>query len=126
MTILNIHIKDEDKAKLQDLVEINKLKSISKLVRKLLSEKIKIENISRKNDNNSAMEIPDYIPENKYVGFLNDAIISVGDTVSEVAQVAVEKFPNGPLVIKYNGPKKKSLEYCFMSLTDLKCWKYVS
>ena len=126
MTILNLHIKEEDKAKLQDLVESNKSKSMSEIVRKLLSEKIKIENISRKNDNNSDVKIPDYIPKNKYVGFANGAIITVGDTVSEVAQVAVEKFPNDPLVIKYNGPKKKPVEYCFMSLTDLQCWKYVN
>ena len=126
MTILNLHIKEEDKAKLQDLVEFNKSKSMSEIVRKLLSEKIKIENISKKSDNNSEIEIPDYIPKNKYVGFVNSAIIAVGDTVSEVAQVAAEKFPNGPLVIKYNGTKRKSLEYCFMSLTDLKCWKYVN
>jgi len=96
------------------------------MIRKKLSEEDKIENNSRKNHNNSDVDIPDYIPKNKYVGFVNGAIISVGDNVSEVAQVAVEKFPNGPLVIKYNGPKKKSLEYCFMSLTDLKCWKYMS
>jgi len=126
MTILNLHIKEEDKSKLQDLVEHNKFKSMSEIVRKLLSEKIKIENLSKKIDINSGVEIPDYIPKNKYVGFVDGAIISVGDTVNEVAQVAAEKFPNGPLVIKYNGPKKKPLEYCFMSLTDLQCWKYIN
>jgi len=126
MTILNINIKEKDKKKLQSLVESNKNKSMSDVVRKLLSEKIKIEEFSREIESSSNVEIPEYIPKNKYVGFVKGAIIAVADTVAEVAQVSAEKFPNGPLVIKFNGQKKKPMEYCFMSLSDLQCWKYVN
>ncbi|TFF85289.1 MAG: ribbon-helix-helix protein, CopG family [Promethearchaeota archaeon] len=122
MTILNIHINEEDKEKLQDLVEINKIKSMSEAVRQMVAEKIKIDEVSR--DMENEIHIPKYIPKNKYVGFVKGAIIGIGDTVSEVSDLAAEKFPNGPLVIKYNGTKKKPMEYIFMSLKELNCWKF--
>jgi predicted aspartyl protease len=122
MTILNVHINEDDKEKLQDLVKINKIKSMSEAVRQMVAEKIKIDEVSR--DLEKKIHIPNYIPKNKYVGFIKGAIIGVGDTVSEVSNLAAEKFPNGPLVIKYNGPKKKPMEYIFMSLNELNCWKY--
>ena len=126
MTILNIHIKEDDKVKFQELVDIKKLKSMSEVIRRLVSEKIKIEEVSQESKNDTEIAIPDYIPKNKYIAFVKGAIIAVGDSVSDVAQVAAEKFPNGPLVIKFNGPKKKPLEYCFLSLNDLNCWNYAN
>jgi hypothetical protein len=83
--------------------------------------KIKIEEFAQKNQSSDTIEIPDYIPRNKFVGFVNGAVIAVGDTPSEVAQVAVEKFPDFPLIIKYNGPKQKTMEYCFLSVTEFRC-----
>ncbi len=124
MTILNVHIKKDDKEKFQELVDIKKLKSMSEVIRRLVSEKIKIEEVSRESKKGLEIAIPDYIPKNKYIAFVKGAIIAVGDTVSDVAQVAAEKFPNGPLVIKFNGPKKKPIEYCFLSLNELNCWNY--
>jgi len=126
MTILNIHIKEDEKIKFQELVDIKKLKSMSEVIRRLVSEKIKIEEVSQESKKDIEVPIPDYIPKNKYIGFVKGAIVAVGDTVSDVAQVAVEKFPNGPLVIKFNGPKKKPIEYCFLSLSDLNCWSYAN
>lgn len=114
MTILNIHINDKEKEKLQNLVEANKIKSMGELVRNLVSDKLKIEEISNQMENKKEITIPDYIPKNKYVGFVNGAIIGVGNSVSEIANFAAEKFPNGMLEIKYNGPKKKPMEYIYM------------
>jgi len=125
MTIINLHIKEEEKKKLQSFVELRNLKSMSELMRTLIKEKIKIEEFAQKNQSSDTIEIPDYIPRNKFVGFVNGAVIAVGDTPSEVAQVAVEKFPDFPLIIKYNGPKQKTMEYCFLSFTELRCWKYI-
>ncbi|KKL88600.1 hypothetical protein LCGC14_1923070, partial [marine sediment metagenome] len=45
MKILNIHIKEDDKVKFQELVDIKKLKSMSEVIRRLVSEKIKIEEV---------------------------------------------------------------------------------
>ena len=124
MTILNIHIKEDDKKKVQELVELKKEKSMSEFIRRLLAEKVKVQEIAEKREQNEDINIPDYIPKNNYVGFVNGAIIAVSESPSEISQIAAEKFPNLPLIIKYNGPKKKHLEYCFMTLSELNCWNY--
>ena len=43
MTIINLHIREDEKKKLQTFVESRKLKSMSELMRKLIKEKIKID-----------------------------------------------------------------------------------
>ena len=125
MTIINIHMKEEDKKKLQACVESLNVKSMSEFMRKLISERIKIEEFTNTNKDPSSLEIPEYIPKEKYVGFVNGALIAVADSPSEVSQIAVEKFPNLPLIIKFNGPKIKPIEYCYASLIELQCWKYI-
>lgn len=125
MTILNIHMKDKDKKKLQNIVEYQNGKSMSDYVRKLISEKIKIETLAKESEGLEKIEIPEYVPKNKYIGFVNGAIIGVADNPSEISLIAAEKFPNHALIIKFNGPKPKHIEYCFMSLVEMKCWKYV-
>ncbi len=124
MTILNIHLKDEDKKKVKNLAEIQNKKSMSEFIRNLLAEQIKIQEISLKQEESKEIVIPDYIPKNKYVGFVKGAIVAVGESPSEIAQIAIEKFPNLPLIIKFNGPKKKQMEYCYINLSELNCWKY--
>ena len=61
MTILNIHIKDNDKKKVQELVELKKEKSMSEFIRKLLAENVKIHEISEKQEKSNEIEIPDYV-----------------------------------------------------------------
>lgn len=124
MTILNIHIDDKEKEKVKELVELEKEKSMSEYVRKVLGEKIKIQEASLDRKEAIDIVIPDYIPKNKYIGFVKGAIIAVSDSPNEIAQIAIEKFPNTPLIIKYNGPKKKQMEYCYVNLSELNCWKY--
>ena len=124
MTILNIHINDKDKKKIQNMAEMQNEKSTSDYIRKILSEQIKIQETALKQNEVDEIIIPDYIPKDKYVGFVMSAIIAVSDSPNEIAQIAVEKFPNFPLIIKYNGSKKKQIEYCYVNLTELNCWKY--
>ena len=121
MTILNIHIKDSDKKKVQELVESRREKSMSDYIRKILAENVKIQEISEKWDKSEDIEIPDYIPKNKYVGFVNGAVIAVSDSPSEISQVAVEKFPKLPLIIKYNGDKKKKSRWSIVLCPFLNC-----
>ncbi len=117
-------MKEEEKKKLQTYVESLNEKSMSDFMRKLMGEKLKIEEFANMNRENPFMEIPKCIPKNKYVGFVNGAVIAVADNPCEVSQMVVEKFPNSPLIIKYNGPKQKQMEYCYASLSELQCWKY--
>jgi hypothetical protein len=118
-------MKEEEKKQLQNFIDTNNMKSISDFVRKTILEKIKIEDLTKKDQNLQDVNIPDYIPKNKYVVFVNGAIVGVGDSPSEVSLIAVQKFPNLPFFIEFNGVKKdKKIEYCFMSFSDFQGWKY--
>ena len=88
-------------------------KSVSEIIRRLLAENVKIQEISEKRVMSENIEIPEYIPQNKYVGFVNGAIIAVGESPSEISRITAGKSPNSPLIIKFNGPTKKRMEYCF-------------
>ena len=125
MTIVNVHMKDEEKKQLQKFIDSSNMKSISDFVRKTIAEKIKIEELARNIQDEQRIEVPDYIPKNKYVAFVNSAVVAVGDSPSEVSLIAAQKFPNFPFIIEFNGTKnKKKIEYCFMSFSEFQGWKY--
>ncbi|HUX99106.1 MAG TPA: hypothetical protein VMV49_06095, partial [Candidatus Deferrimicrobium sp.] len=52
------------------------------------------------------------------------AVVAIGSNPSDLAEIALHKFPDLPFVIKYNGPKQKSMEYCYASLHGFHGWKY--
>lgn len=124
MTLLNIHIKDKEKKKLQKYVETHTDKSMSEFVRNLIAQKMKIEEILSTIPDPGSPKIPDYVPKNQYIIFVKGAVVAVGEKPCELAQIARQKFPNLPFVIKFNGPKPKPLEYFYMSLSNLQGWKY--
>ncbi len=118
-------MKDDEKRKLQATVEALKSPSVSEFVRSLLAEKIQVEELAQQKNTSEGLEIPPFIPKGKYVAFINGAVIGVGDSPSEVAQIAAEKFPNFPLIIKFNGSRPKQTEYIYASLSQPHSWKYI-
>jgi len=125
MTILNIHMKKEDKKEIQDFVNSKKIKSVSEFVRKIMAERLEMEKQFQDFEDEKDFKIPEYIPKNKFIAIVKGSIVAVGETPSEVSQIAITKFPNLPIKIKFSGPKKfKPPEFIFMSLSKLNCWKY--
>lgn len=124
MTLLNIHMKEDEKKKLQEFIEQRSEKSLSDFVRNVVSEKIQIEELVASKKKHDNPNIPDYVPKNKYVAFVNGAIVEIGDNPSELAEIAMKKFPNLPCVILFNGPQKKKLEYSYLGLKDFQAWNY--
>ena len=97
---------------------------MSEYVRNLIKERMKIEKIISTIEAPESIEIPDYIPKNKYVVFVKGAVVAVGDNPSDLAEIAVQKFPNFPFIMKYNGQPQKQMEYFYMSLTEFHGWRY--
>jgi hypothetical protein len=124
MTLINVHVKDDEKKKIQQFVDKNTTTSMSDFVRSVIAERIQLDELIQKLPEPVDVDIPEYIPKNKYVVFVNGAVIAVGDSPSELATIALKKFPDFPLVIKYNGPKQAPLEYVYMSLSEWHAWKY--
>ena len=117
MTILNVYMSENEKRKLHSIVESTNVKSMSELVKNLIRDKVKVEEIDQKKLS-SDIEIPDFVPHEKYVVFSNNSIVCIGDTVNEVTQKAVDKGISPPYVIKYKGSIKKQPEFVFMSLIE--------
>lgn len=124
MTLINVSVKDDEKKKLQEFVENNTDNSLSEFVRNLISERMKMEEMANKIPDPVDVIIPEYIPNNKYVVFVNGAVVGVGDNPSELATLAMKKFPDYPFVMKFKGKPKAPMEYVFMSLSDWHAWKY--
>jgi len=118
-------MKEDEKKRLQATAEGLNAKSVSEFVRKILDEKMAIEEFAQTTSQPENLVIPSYVPEGKYVAFVNGAVVGVGDNPSDVAQIAVGKFPNLPLVIKFNGPRQKPMEYVYISLSNPQSWKYI-
>ena len=74
---------------------------------------MKIEELISKIDVPKTIEIPNYIPKDKYVIFVNGAVVAFGDNPNDLAEIAIQKFPNHPFIIKYNGQRKKPIEYFY-------------
>jgi hypothetical protein len=117
-------MKESEKKKLQSTAENLNVRSVSDFIRKVLAEKLDLEEFANASIPRNELIIPDYVPPEKYVAFVNGAVIGVGESPSDVAQIAVEKFPNLPLVIKYNGSPLKNQEYVYASFISPNFWKY--
>jgi predicted CopG family antitoxin len=124
MTLINVHVKEEEKKKLQKYVGETGGESMSEVIRTLIHDKIAVDTLITRLPTTEDVEIPTYVPKDKYVIFVNGAIVGVGDDPSELAEQAMHKFPNLPFVMKFNGEPMRSQEYVFMSLTATSAWRY--
>jgi len=122
MTILNVEIDKKKKEKIKEIVKSSAHKTISEFVRSSIEERLKIEEVTKKKIED--IEIPEWIPDGKCIAFVNGAIASVGNTVSEVSRESAAKFPDSFVIIKRKGEPIKTPEYLFSSFTELKCWNY--
>ncbi len=124
MPLLNVNLKDSEKEKIKKHIKGSTDKSMSEYVRSILSEKMKIDEIINNVPNETPITIPEYVPKNKYVVFVNGAVVAVGDSPCDLAEIAVKKFPQYPFNIKYNGKIKRRIEYVYMSFKEFNGWKY--
>ncbi len=122
MTILNINIEKKKKKEISEIVKKSELKSVSQFVRLSIDEKLIIEKTF--NNKMNDVEMPDWIPDGKFVAFVNNAIAAVGDSPQQVAHEAIQKFPDFSLIIKKKGNDFKIPEYAFSAFPELKCWNY--
>ncbi|MBN2151257.1 MAG: hypothetical protein JW839_07430 [Candidatus Lokiarchaeota archaeon] len=124
MTLINVHVKDGEKKELQKYVEETGGESMSEVIRTIIHDKIAVDTLVASLSEAKDVEIPAYVPKDKYVIFVNEAIVGVGDNPSELAELAMRKFPNLPFVMKFNGDQPPNQEYVFLSLARTKAWRY--
>jgi hypothetical protein len=74
----------------------------------------------------SSANVPNWIPEGKYVALVRGAVAAVGDSVAEVVSATLTKFPDEAIHVACKGKSIKRVQYAFLAQTEMKCWKYVT
>ncbi len=123
MTTLNINIDEKKKKKLKELANISEDKTISNFVRTAIEQKMVVE--EKFQDKKVEIEIPEYIPDGKYVAIVRNTIVGIGDSPSELIMEISSKFMEDSIAIRKKGKKDKPLEYVFLA-EQLKCWEYLN
>ncbi|MHA1301692.1 MAG: DUF5678 domain-containing protein, partial [Candidatus Helarchaeota archaeon] len=122
MTLLNFKIDKKKKEQIKKLIKNNKYKSISGFVKKVLDEKIKILESKKQT---GEVKVPDWILDGKYYAIVNNSIVAVGDTPSEVSLETAEKFPQEQVIIKRKNAKFPHLEYVYSAdIKNVNYWQY--
>jgi hypothetical protein len=123
MVTLNINFEKKKKEKLNKIIQKTDHNTISSFVRDAIEEKIKVEEIFQ--NTKEELEIPDYVPDGKYVAIVRNTIVGIGDSPSELVMNLSSKFIEDSIRIKKKGQKHVPLEYVFLAEKNLNCWQYL-
>jgi predicted aspartyl protease/predicted transcriptional regulator len=122
MAVVNFRIPEEMKRKLAGIAKATGA-SQTEMVKSAVAEKMIIHEAARAQ---SSANVPNWIPEGKYVALVRGAVAAVGDSVAEVVSAALTKFPDEAIHVARKGKSIKTFQYAFLAETEMKCWKYVT
>ncbi len=133
MTIINFKIDDLKKKKIEDIVRSQGYKSVSEFIREAVDNKLNFQKLIRefKNSNppfdKSKIKIPDFIPDGKYLGIARNEIVVIGDSIKEVAEKLLKKFPDSATAIIRKGKDLENFEIIFSLFfsENSKCYNQV-
>ena len=130
MTIINFKVDEEKKKQIEQVVEIKGYKSVSEFIRKAIDEKINfqkvVDNFIIENPplDIEKINIPDFIPDGKYLGIARNEIVVIGDSIKEVIEKLYSKFPQAASGIIRKGMEMPVFETLFslFSIENTKCY----
>ena len=130
MTIINFKVDEEKKKKIEELTEIKGYKSVSAFIREAIDEKMNlqklIDDFIEKNPplDKEKIDIPDFIPDGKYLGIARNEIVIIGDSLGEVMEKLFKKFPKSATSIMRKGKEMEHFEtlFSFFSKENTKCY----
>ena len=131
MTIINFKVDEKKKKKIEEITKLKGYKSISEFIREAIDDKMNLQNLiddfKEKNPSidREKIDIPDFIPDGKYLGISRNAIVATGDTIEDVMKVLYEKFPDSAAGIIRKGKEVGSFETLFslFSTENTKCYQ---
>lgn len=119
MAIMNFKVDEKKKKKIEELVELKGYKSVSDFIREAIDDKMNLQNVIdkflEKNPplDEDKIDIPDYIPDGKYLGIARNEIVIVGDSIKEVMTKLYKKFPDSATSVFRKGKKMEDFETLF-------------
>ena len=133
MTVINFKINAEKKKQIEEIAKIKGYNSVSEFIRQSIDKEInlqqQIDEFLSKNPefDREKIDIPDYIPDGKYLGISRNCIVVIGDTAQEVAIILAEKFPESASAIIHKGHESDTLDFVFsiFSIEKSKCYHQI-
>lgn len=122
MAIINLRVSEEMKRKLAGFAKATGA-SQTEMVKTAVAEKLTVHEAAH---TEPSTDIPNWVPDGKYVALVRGAVAAVGDSVADVVMAALAKFPNEAIHVARKGKAIKPVHYTFLAQTDMKCWKYVT
>jgi hypothetical protein len=98
MTIINFKVDEKKKKKIEEISRLKGYKSTSEFIREAIDDKINLQktiaDFKIKNPplDINKIDIPDFIPNGKYLGISRNTIVIIGDTLQEVLKKLFGKF----------------------------------
>ena len=111
MAVVNLRIPEEMKRKLAGLAKATGATQ-TKMVKNAVAEKLIIHEVASAE---SSTNIPNWVPEGKYVALVREAVAAVGDSVAEVTSAALSKFPDDAIHVACKGRSIKAIHYAFLA-----------
>lgn len=130
MTIINFKVNEDKKKKIEEIVKIKGYKSVSEFIREAIDDKMNLQKIidefTKENPplDEKKINIPDFIPDGKYLGIARNEIVVIGETLEEVMEKLHNKFPRAASGIIRKGKKMPTFETLFslFSVENTKCY----
>ena len=122
MAIINLRVPEEMKRKLAGFAKAAGA-SQTEMVKTALAEKLTVHEVASAEPSRN---IPSWVPDGKYVALVRGAVASVGDSVADVVNDALTKFPDDAIHVTRKGKSIKPVHYAFLAQSEMKCWKYVT
>jgi predicted aspartyl protease len=130
MTLINFKVDDKKKKRIEEIVEIKGYKSVSEFIREAIDDKMNLQKIVddfiEENPplDEEKIEIPDFIPDGKYLGIARNEIVVICDSLEEAMEKLYKKFPRASSGIIRKGKKEKPFEtlFSFFSVENTKCY----
>lgn len=130
MTIINFKVDEDKKKKIEEITQIKGYKSVSDFIREAIDEKMNLQRVvddfldTNPPFDKEKIEIPDYIPNGKYLGIARNEIVIIGDSLGEVMEKLYSKFPESASAIIRKGAEMEHFETLFslFSPANTKCY----
>jgi len=130
MTIINFKVDKEKKKQIEEISQLRGYNSVSEFIREAVEEKMNLQKVVdeflEKNPpfDKDKLEIPDFIPDGKYLGIARNEIVIIGDSLGEVMEKLFQKFPESATSIIRKGEEMEQFETLFslFSPVNTKCY----
>jgi len=123
MTIINFKVDEKKKKRIEEITKLKGYKSVSDFIRQIIEKEMdlqnKIDEFLERNPplDKKEIDIPDYIPDGKYLGISRNSIVAIGDSAQEVASILAEKFPDSASGIIHKGHETETIDFMFSIFT---------